>query len=383
MADKVGAYLDRARAQTGFSDFGEDTFLVGLQVLVTALADEAGLNAAGTAAMDGMILALLSNRLKIEDWYARHPEIDESEIVAPLIGLGLPRTGSTALACLLGEDPATRSLRTWEATNPCPPPDPATVAHDPRIALQEQAMRRRAEMFPRMAAMLPSTATSPTECQLFMGYDFKSQIFQAHAQIPSYVSWLLHDADLVPTYRYLKRVLKLLQWRWASPRWRIKNPSHILFIDALDRVFPDARYVMTHRDIAQVVPSCADVYLELRQAFSDSPDLSAIGRECAEWCELGLRRTIAFREGGRDHRFYDIAFEPFQADPLAAIEGLYCFLGEELSPQACAGMEAWRRSKPLAEQVYQRTQPAAFGLDRAALRRQFQFYADRFAVRSA
>ena len=44
-------------------------------------------------------------RLQIEDWYRRHPEIDDEPIDAPLIGLGLPRTGSTALSCLLGEDP--------------------------------------------------------------------------------------------------------------------------------------------------------------------------------------------------------------------------------------------------------------------------------------
>ena len=61
--------------------------------------------------LDGQIVDLLANRLKIEDWYGRHPEIDDQDIIAPLIGIGLPRTGSTALGCLLGEDPHARSLR--------------------------------------------------------------------------------------------------------------------------------------------------------------------------------------------------------------------------------------------------------------------------------
>ena len=183
--DKVTQLLNTAREQTGLTNYGGDGFREGLEVLVSALDREARLNATGRAVMDGQIIDLLSNRLKIEDWFDRHPEIDEQEIVAPLIGIGLPRTGSTALGCLLGEDPHARSLRTWEASDPCPPPDPANYATDPRIARQEAAMERRAQMFPRMVGMLPSTATSPTECQLFMAFDFKSQIFEPFAEIPS------------------------------------------------------------------------------------------------------------------------------------------------------------------------------------------------------
>ena len=194
------------------------------------------------------------------------------------------------------------------------------------------------------------------------------------------MDWLINRADLVPTYRYVKRVLKLLQWRWPATRWRIKNPSHILFITALNEVFPDARFVMTHRDVAAVIPSVADLYLELRKALSDTPDLPAIGRECADWCETGMRRMIAFRDAGQDHRFFDIHFEPFQADPFPILEKLYAFIGEKLTPEARAGMEGWRRSTPRSEQHYERTDPAAFGLDRQALRTRFQFYSDRFGV---
>jgi hypothetical protein len=376
--DRVDRLLAAAREQTGLSDFGEDSFREGLGKLVGSLDREARLNAIGRAALDAQIVGLLVNRLKIEDCYRRHPEIDAGEIVAPLIGIGLPRTGSSALGCLLGEDPHARSLLSWEVTSPCPPPDPATVADDPRIAQQEVAMLRRAQTFPRMVAMLPSTATSPTECQLFMGYDFKTMIFQPQAEIPSYVEWLQHKADLVPTYRYLKRVLKLLQFRWPTRRWRIKNPSHSLFIGALNEVFPDARFVMTHRDVAAVIPSVADLYSEMRKAFSDTPDHAFIGRECTQWCELAMQRMIAFRDGGHDHRFFDIHFAPFQADPFPAIEALYAFLGESLTPAARAGMQAWRRSKPLAEQSYARTDPAEFGLDRQELRDRFRFYTERF-----
>ncbi len=374
---RVSELIDRARSQSGLTDFGGDSFREGLEILVAALENEARLNDVGRGAIYGQIVSFLTQRLEVEDWYARHPEIDEQEIVAPLIGIGLPRTGSSALGCLLGEDPAARSLRTWESLNPCPPPETATEHSDPRIALAQESMDRRARFFPRMTSMLPSTATSPTECQTFMGHDFKSQIFQAFVHIPSYVEWLNRDADLVPTYRYLKRVLKLLQWRCPPDRWRLKNPSHSLFIGALDTVFPDARFVMTHRDVTAVIPSVCDLYLELRRVYSDDVDLHAIGETAADFCELGMHRMIAFRDGGADKRFFDIHFAPFQSDPIGTVASLYAFLGEELTDEARANMEEWRRTTP-RDAGYERTDMDAFGLDPDGLRRRFAFYSDRF-----
>jgi len=170
----VSALLQRARAATALEDFGEDSFREGLEILVASAEAEARLTEQGRAAFEMQMIEHLSNRLQVEHWYRLHPEIDEQEIVAPLIGLGLPRTGSTALSCLLAADPAARSIRNWEALEPCPPPETATQDSDPRIRKSQLMLERRSRLFPRMAMMVPSTTTSPTECQTFMSYDFKS-----------------------------------------------------------------------------------------------------------------------------------------------------------------------------------------------------------------
>ena len=376
--------IERARAATGLTDFGGDGFREGLEVLVDSANREARLHDAGHAAFAGQAVMLLSRRLEIESWYARHPEIDEQEIVAPLMVLGLPRTGSTALHCLLAEDPAVRVIRNWEGMSPCPPPESATQASDPRIAAMQVVMDRRAQMTPRMQQMVPSSATSPVEDQLLMGYDFKSQIFQASYRIPSYVEWLNHSADLVPTFHYVKRVLKLLQWRCPPHRWRLKNPSYSLFVDALDTVFPDARYVMTHRDVAKVIPSVADLYFEMGKIHTDSPDKRWMGAVMADSCELGMRRMMAFRgrgEGaGNDARFFDIHFAPFQKDPFPRLRELYDWLGEPFTAEAEQAMRDWRTQTPRDKHGAHEYAAADFGLDTAALHRQFAFYLDRFAV---
>lgn len=379
LTHRVAGLLQRAQAATSLEDFGEESFREGLEILVAAADNEAGLSAMGRAAFDMQIVDLLANRLRIESWYQAHPEIDQQQIVAPLIGLGLPRTGSTALACLLAEDPAVRSIRTWEALAPCPPPDAATQDSDPRIARARLLMERRNTLYPRMRTMVPSTATSPSECQTFMAYDFKSQLFQAFARIPSYIVWLNQEADLVPTYRYVKRVLKLLQWHCPPTRWRLKNPSHSLFIDALAQVFPDARFWMTHRDIASVLPSVADLYYELQKASSEAVDRVWLGKLSCDWCEIGMRRMIAFRDAGNDERFFDIPFGHLQKDPLPTLEALYRFLGEELTPETRERMETWRRNTPRDKHGHHRCDAAEFGLEPAMLRQRFAFYSRRFS----
>jgi hypothetical protein len=372
--------MEQARTATSLHDFGDDGFREGLEILIASADEEARFTERGHAAFDAQIVNFLSRRLEVEQCYAEHPEIDGQEIEAPLIGLGLPRTGSTALGYLLAQDPRVRSLRTWEAMAPCPPPEAQTQHNDPRIALAEQSLARREVLFPRMKLMLPASPEGPTECQPLMGHDFKSQIFQAFAHIPSYVEWLTHEADLVPTYRYVKRVLKLLQWHCPPTRWRLKNPTHALFIDALAQVFPDARFWMTHRDVASVLPSVCDVYLELSQAYSNDVDKHYLGRQNCEWTELGLRRLIAYRDAGRDHRFFDVYFAQLQKDPFPVLERLYAFLGEQLTDETRARMQAWREDVPRGKHGVHQCDPADFGIDLGALHERFRFYSERFGL---
>ena len=122
MAD-VDSVVAAAVAQTGLENFGDDSFREGLEVLLASLRDEARLNARGEGYIYASVVTALSQRLQVENWYRRHPEIDDVEIEVLLIGLGLPRTGSTALSRPCSRrTPATRYLRRWEASQPCPPP---------------------------------------------------------------------------------------------------------------------------------------------------------------------------------------------------------------------------------------------------------------------
>ena len=370
-----------ARAEAGLDDFGDDSFRDGLERLCRSLNEEAKLNDVGKMALPQLMGKLLTNRLKIEDWYRRHPEIDDEQIVAPLIGLGLPRTGSTALSCLLAEDPNARSLLVWEAGEPAPPP--ATVeGPDPRIAATEFSMSMQHELAPRLASLVPMAPNGPEECQDLMALTFKSHYFLAFAHIPSYADWFL-ATDLTATYEYERRALKLLQWRAPRRPWRLKCPTHLLFLPALDRAFPDARFVMTHRDPTDVMVSVADVFAEVQGMFADEIDLSYLGPLNVEHWSLGMRRALEFRDAGNDHRFFDLDFHAVQRDPINEVRRLYEWLGEPMTDDFEAGMRRWWAAN--AEKREHNVHPTAeeFGLDLDAVRPLFADYVARAAAWTA
>src|SRR5271165_6251187 len=77
---------------------------------------------------------------------------------------------------------------------------------------------------------------------------------------------------------YERRTLKLLQWGQPRRHWRLKCPTHLLFLPHLDKAFPDARYVWTHRDPTEVILSVADLYAEFGQMTSNTVDRRYLGQ---------------------------------------------------------------------------------------------------------
>lgn len=365
----AGDLLHSAVAQTGLDDFGDDSFREGLGILVTALADEGRLNARGEAYVYSRIVSHLGQRLQVEDWYRRHPEIDDEPIVAPLFGLGLPRTGSTALSFLLAQDPDIRYLHSWEAAQPCPPPG-TVVGNDPRIP------PGAAKVVAGSRHHVPQDVNGPMECLDLMALDFTSQIFQAYAHIPTYSQWLVERADFTSTYAYEKRVLKLLQWRQPTRPWRLKSPSHVLSLDHLDNAFPDARFVMTHRDPTDVMLSVADVYADIVSGFSDHVDRRYLGElNVCQW-SVGMERACGFRDGGADARFFDIDFRSMVDDPVGEVRALYAWLGEPIGDEFEAGMRAWWAHNAETREPSTKADPAGFGLDVDRIRPLFADYVE-------
>jgi hypothetical protein len=227
---------------------------------------------------------------------------------------------------------------------------------------------------------VPQDPNGPMECLDLMALDFTSQIFQAYAHIPTYSEWLFERADFTSTYGYERRVLKLLQWGQPTRPWRLKSPAHVLSLDYLDAVFPDALFVMTHRDPTDVLLSVADVYADIIGGFSDHVDRRYLGELNVHQWSVGVARTCKFRSpgqaGGADHRFFDIDFRAMAADPVGEVRALYAWLGEPVTEEFEAGMRTWWAHNAEHREPKSKADAAEFGLDFELIRPQFASYVE-------
>jgi hypothetical protein len=377
---RMDEVIGRATAEAGLSDFGGDTWREGLEVLVRAAVTEANFNDFGEQSFYSSLVKPLINRLQIEDWYRRHPEIDEQDVEIELLGVGFPRTGSTALSHMLSEDTRFRNLRLWEETSPCPPPGVSPADDEARLeGARVGVAMGRDYVAERLRSMLPQSADGPMEDHDLMALEFKAQYFLVSAHIPTYADWFAH-CDMEPTYRYEKRVLKLLQWKTPEKRWRLKSPTHTLFLDAYEKVFPEARFVQTHRDVSKVLPSVSDLYFTMLQIGNPDIDPGYVGELNMEQWGLALDRCLAFRrQPGHEARFFDIGFNRFQADPVAEIRKLYEWLGDDLSQDAEHRMLAWREDNPKDKYGRHDYDGNQFGTTEDALQARFAAYRQQFA----
>ena len=118
-----------ARAQTGLSDFGDESFREALAVLLRSIEREAQLHTVGRLITKARLTRSLATRLTLQDAIKRNPEVFEAELPPPIVIAGLQRTGTTLLHRLLACDSSLRSLRSYEAIAPLAPERSLSVTH--------------------------------------------------------------------------------------------------------------------------------------------------------------------------------------------------------------------------------------------------------------
>ena len=322
---------------------------------------------------------LLAARLGVEETYRLHPEIDDQVIDGPVFVIGLPRTGTTALSQLVAADPQFRSLRTWESGSPVPPPEKETEHTDPRIAATEQGIAMMNEAFPLMQTMHHTEATTATECQDLMGMSFRTAHFDGFARVPSYMDWVI-DTDMRETYRYHRRVLRLLQWHCPPTLWHLKTPVHMFALDALVDAYPNARFLWSHRDPTKVLGSVCSLIHYTRSWSSDRDDSIELGAEQLDRWWLAVERAMEFRGRMGADRFADISFAELQTDPVAALEKGLTQIGLRFDDRSRASVTEWAGTHEPGAKGTHSYQLSDFGLEADQIRHRFAPYYAAFDI---
>jgi hypothetical protein len=373
---------DIAMEQTGLSDFGADaSYRTGLGVILEAMDDYCDLDELGLYAAPIKLVHMLKQRLLAEQAFKAQPAMLERAIEKPLLITGLVRTGSTALHYLMARDPNRQHLQFWLADNPMPRPERASWEQHPNFQATKASLDMMYEASPKLKAIHYMAADWPEECGHLMAQTFTDDYWQCVRSAPHYNQWYEH-CDMVPTYRQHKKLLQWIGSNDADKPWLLKYPVHMKHLKSFLTVYPDAQVIWTHRDPAVVMSSYASLIEGFREigVRPETIDRNAILREQMEIWADGAQRAIEVRKQFPEAQFYDLHFEDFVDDSIAAVRKAYQQFDIAWTPECEAALCQWNEDNPQHKHGKHSHSEAQLELSNEQIRERFADYIDAFDV---
>ncbi|GBG36412.1 sulfotransferase family protein [Mycobacterium montefiorense] len=357
--DLAAVQADAQRKET-LTDWGPGEFEGPLQVLLDDYA-RADLNAIGLHILSSGIVHSLRMRLRTQEWIRRHPEILEERVAAPIVVVGMMRSGTTLLQRLLAADPRFICAYGWEVVEVAPKLDYRfSDVVDPRIPISRARETKTRELAPDLFAIHPMYAGEAEEEIVFLADAFLSHVPESGAHLPHYRSWL-DEQDFSPAYEHLHRMLQFVQWQkrqrcsgggLQAPRWVLKSPAHLGYLDKLAARFPGLHVVHMHRDPRTTIASGASLNATLHAMHADTVDVHRVG---AQWLArmgwtndraMSARDGWARQTGGEATVVTDIGYDEAVADPIGQVARVYDAIGLPLIDAAEDAMRRWLHERP-------------------------------------
>lgn len=375
--------LGAARQETGLDRFGDENFLPPLRRFLLALDTEANINAYGRMHARMNLMNSLKNRLWANACFEAHPEILEREIVAPVVIMGHPRSGTTRLQRLMATDQNWEHLSTWEGMNPAPRLRQADLGKADRREEIVQRFQMLHKFNGGADIAHPMNTDFPEEELIFLRHAFSGlQAFGSYA-VPKYYQWFL-EQDRSDAYEYMVKMLKLVSWSRGEPSgktWLLKCPQHMLDPGLLMNVLPDAKLVTIFRDPVRATTSTMSLmWLNSVQA-TDLPCREAMKDIWIDCCEQMARRYIAGRENIPVGQLHDVLYDDMNSDWHSVMLRIYSFCGSDLTPAAEQAMSAWLADSE-AENRHSghRYKAEDFGTSIEEISQRMMFYREKYGI---
>jgi LPS sulfotransferase NodH len=309
----------------------------------------------------------------------RHPEILDERIEVAGIILGLPRTGSTIFHRLLASSPGMTAIRWYELQNFAPFPGETPGDPTGRRAYAQAMIDGWLSVSPELASIHPLDPDAPDEEILVLGQMFVSTMVEGMTFVPSFARWL-NGYDQSRGHEDLKTILKYLQWQEPARRgrkWVLKSPSNLPYAEVAANAFPEALLIMTHRDPVQTVPSYVSMQAALYKLSSSLTD-QEVGAfwfpRLVDW----MRRFEAARARIGEDRFIDIDYRAVTREPLAQAERVLARMGVPVDDKVEAALAEFMAGNTREQRPMHDYSLARFGLDEAAILREFAEYRARY-----
>lgn len=366
--------MEAAQTELELDDFGPDSFMEPLTRLCESLNTEADLNPYGRLLITGILRTQLGNRLLLQRERTQNPARLTGELVAPIIVSGLPRTGTTFLHRLLAADPAHVSLPYWQLNRPIP--RDATDTAETRVAAARALLEVRRAITPELDGTHLIRAESPEECMWLNGASMYTRIWWNVAPVYRFQHWYVR-ADKTAKYRDYRDLLSYLQTEYPGQRLVLKAPDHNDGLsELLDRI-PEARVVLTHRDMADQVGSYLSLGRTTRKLAVNALDTQKETEAVLDMTDVSIQKMAEARKA-HGNRILDLRYTDMMADPLAAIERIYQFCGLTLPEERRTALRDHHAANPKGKHGAHDYALADFGLTKEKLNDRYAGYEAKF-----
>lgn len=370
--------IDRARRETGLTDFDGDYAIEALKVLVDSINAEAHLTPIGQAIQRRRLLSALIVRLQIREYLRTNQGVAERPLSKVLIIAGLQRTGTTLLHRLIASHPNFRGITAAEAFDPV-----ATVTKERtkvRAAARQAGTYVKALSFlsPDFKLIHPVDVYAPEEDVLLLDLSFMSQAPEAMMRVPSYSKWL-ETRNHGDAYTHFHRTLQLLDSGHSDTNWALKSPHHMEYLDVVLEHFPGATIIQSHRDPRKTMPSFCNMVVHSMGIFSDRVNVEEIAAHWVRKVKRMIQKSIEVRER-HPNRFIDVSYYDLVSRPIEVLAELWDQIGTDFDDSARRAAQLCLSENPKDRFGKHQYQLSDFGLDVCAIEREFGAYRKMYNI---
>lgn len=346
-----------------------------------------GFSEAGKKLLAAEMAGIIVQRSRLEALFSEHPEIADVEIKAPIVIAGIPRSGTTNLSNILASDSRFRSLSFWESKAPFPAKEEGQsndLSEDDRAEMGRRVLEDVYALLPMAKLMYDISFDAAQEELCFMAMAGAPLMYMPHVYAPDWNHWFYNEMDATSMYVMIKRSLQALNWlQGQDKRWVLKSPHHLGFLPALNKVFPDAHLIVTHRDPASSTVSNATQNAYVFRETHTAPDPKhgyKVAIDMSDGMMGGLVRDIDKLNFATETHIH---FHDYMADVMGTLASIYDRIGIPFTEKARSELQAYIDAHPRGRHGGKLTYNPErdFGVTRSQIRERYKDYVEKFSIR--
>jgi|GEM_PF-5672916 len=270
---------------------------------------------------------------------------------------------------MLCADPHAQGLDYWLGMYPQPRPPrgdwPANADYQ-SVAAQLEARRAAS---PKVFAQHEMRADMVDECGLLFNQHFANMGFFALATAPNYAEWLW-TCDMAPAYRWHRAMLGLIGGS-SGRRWVLKDPSHLMSLEAQNHAYPDLKVICTRRSAEVFLPSVSSLVYEARHGFEPETTRETVAHEALGTWSRAAHALEQWQARNPQIPWFDLDLKDLRVDPVAACRAIYDRFGEPFGAATEAAIRDAVTVGVHAGATLEKQTLDLYGLDRDAIRAAF------------